>query len=66
MSTKTATAESVEPQEPRTVVIKASICETNDLEVTPHGMGVDLAQNGLVIHIENSQTDELVRVLQAS
>ena len=55
--------ESVDAPEPLTMVIEASISETNDLEVRPHGMGVDLAQNGLVIHVEHGQIDDLVRIL---
>lgn len=56
-------AEPIDEPEPLTALIEASICETNDLEVTPHGMGFDLAQNGLVIHIEHGQIDDLVRIL---
>ena len=49
-------------QKPTT--IESSIHPDHDIEVTEHGLGLDIAQNGLVVHIDHSQFDRLCEILE--
>lgn len=47
-------------------VIESSISQSHDIEATEHGLGLDLCQNGLCIHIDHSQFGELSKMLSNS
>ena len=47
-------------------IIESSITPAHDIEITEHGFGIDIAQNGLVIHVDHSQFDELVAVIKGA
>ena len=53
-------------QKPKPIVIESSITPDHDIEITEHGMGLDIAQNGLVVHVDHSQFQALAELLEGA
>lgn len=46
------------------VVVESSITPDHDFEVTEHGFGLDISQNGLTVHVDHSQFKALRQMLR--
>lgn len=44
--------------------INSTLHEDHDVTVSEHGLGIDLNQEGRIVHIDHSQFDRLIEILR--
>jgi hypothetical protein len=44
--------------------IPSTVHEDHDITITSHGLGLDINQEGRIVHIDHSQFDRLIEILR--